>query len=147
MLAEGRALLTEDVKERIRFEQHSFFEPQPRREKDPAAVYLLRQCTHNWCDRDVVTMFRSLVPGMESSGPATPLLVNDIVMPEPGESWPRLLERDIRQIDMIMLISFGGKQRTKAEFAALLKEADARYEVRKVHRTGPLGLLEIYLGQ
>ncbi|KAI1252692.1 hypothetical protein MGN70_004896 [Eutypa lata] len=48
-------------------------------------------------------MFRSLVPGLESSGPATPLLVNDIIIPEYGERWPRLLERDIRQIDMIML--------------------------------------------
>ncbi|KAI1366776.1 S-adenosyl-L-methionine-dependent methyltransferase [Xylaria arbuscula] len=145
MLAEGRSLLTDDVKERVSFVQQSFFEPQPRREDDPAAAYLLRQCTHNWCDRDVVTMFRSVVPGLESSGPATPLLVNDIIMPEPGENWPRLLERDIRQIDMIMLVSFGGRQRTEAEFASLLKEADARYEIRRVHRTGPLGLLEIYL--
>ncbi|KAI0102814.1 S-adenosyl-L-methionine-dependent methyltransferase [Nemania sp. FL0031] len=145
MLAEGRALLTDDVKERITFEQHSFFEPQPLRKDEPAAAYVIRQCTHNWCDRDVVTMFRCLVPGLESSGPDTPLLVNDIVMPEPGESWPRLLERDIRQIDMIMLICFGGKQRTKAEFAALLTEADARYEIRRVHAAGPLGLLEIYL--
>ncbi|KAI0406832.1 S-adenosyl-L-methionine-dependent methyltransferase [Xylaria palmicola] len=147
MLTEGRKLLTDDVKERVSFVQHSFFEPQPRREGNPAAAYLLRQCTHNWCDRDVVTMFRSLVPGLESSGPATPLLVNDIVLPEPGESWPRMLERDARQIDMIMLVSFGGKQRTKAEFAALLKEADARYEVHKVHANGPLGMLEIYLRQ
>ncbi|KAI1426422.1 S-adenosyl-L-methionine-dependent methyltransferase [Xylaria sp. FL1777] len=147
MLAEGRVLLTDDVRQRISFMQHSFFEPQPRREGDPAAAYLLRQCAHNWCDRDVVTMFRSLVPGLESSGPATPLLVNDIVMPEPGESWPRLLERDIRQIDMLMLVSFGGKQRTRAEFASLLREADARYEIHRVHATGPLGLLEIYLRQ
>ncbi|KAI1126738.1 S-adenosyl-L-methionine-dependent methyltransferase [Nemania abortiva] len=145
MLAEGRALLTDNVKERITFEQHSFFEPQPLRKDAPAAAYILRQCTHNWCDRDVVTMFRCLVPGLESSGPNTPLLVNDIVMPEPGERWPRLLERDIRQIDMIMLICFGGKQRTRAEFEALLREADARYEIRRVHAAGPLGLLEIYL--
>lgn len=146
MLAEGRALLTDDVKGRITFAQQNFFEPQPQRQNDPAAAYLLRQCTHNWCDRDVVTMFRSLVPGLESSGPATPLLINDIIMPEPGENWPRLLERDVRQVDMIMLINCGSKQRTKTEFEALLKEADARYEIRKVHATGRLGLLEVYLG-
>ncbi|KAI0843955.1 S-adenosyl-L-methionine-dependent methyltransferase [Daldinia vernicosa] len=144
MLAEGRALLADDVRERITFVQRSFFEPQPLRTDDPAAAYLFRQCTHNWCGRDVITMFRSFVPGLESSGPATPLLVNDIIMPEPGEKWPRLLERDIRQIDMI-LISYGGKQRSKTEFEVLLKEADARYEVHKVHAIGPLGLLEVYL--
>ncbi|KAI2776596.1 S-adenosyl-L-methionine-dependent methyltransferase [Daldinia loculata] len=85
MLAEGRALLTDDVGGRITFVQHSFFEPQPVQKDDPAAAYLFRQCTHNRCDRDVVTMFRSFVPGLESSGPATPLLVNDFIMPEPGE--------------------------------------------------------------
>ncbi|KAI1095503.1 S-adenosyl-L-methionine-dependent methyltransferase [Rostrohypoxylon terebratum] len=145
MLAEGRALLTDDVRGRITFTQHSFFEPQPSREGDPAAAYLIRQCTHNWCDRDVVTIFRSLVPGLESSGPATPLLINDIILPEPGEDWPRLQERDIRQIDMIVLLNCGAKQRTKTEFEALLRQADARYEIRKVHAAGPLGLLEVYL--
>ncbi|KAI0099533.1 S-adenosyl-L-methionine-dependent methyltransferase [Daldinia grandis] len=147
MLAEGRALLTDDIKERITFMRHNFFEPQPLRKEEPAAAYLSRQCTHNWCDRDVVAMFRSFVPGLESSGPATPLLVNDIVMPELGEKWPRLLERDIRQIDMIMLINYGAKQRSKTEFEALLKEADERYEIHKVHANGPLGLLEVYLRQ
>lgn len=92
-------------------------------------------------------MFRSLVPGLESSGPATPLLVNDIIIPEYGERWPRLLERDIRQINMIMLVSLGGKQRPRLEFEALLREADPRYEVYRVHATGPLGLLEVYLRQ
>lgn len=56
-----------------------------------------------------------------------------------------MLERDIRQIDMIMLICFGGKQGTKAEFEALLKEAGARYEIKNVYATGSMGLLEVYL--
>ncbi len=90
-------------------------------------------------------MFRSLVPGLESSELATPLLVNDIIMPEPSECWPRLMERDIRQIDMIMLVSFSGKQRNGMEFEVLLREADARCEVHKMHATRPLRLLEVYL--
>lgn len=48
---------------------------------------------------------------------------------------------------MIMLVSLGGKQRTRLEFEALLREADPRYEVYRVHATGPLGLLEVYLRQ
>ena len=147
MLEEGRRLLTDDLSGRINIVRQDFFEPQSRREDDTAAAYLLRQCTHNWCDPDVVTMFRCLVPGLESSGLGTPLLINDIVMHEPGQRWPRLLERDIRQIDMIMLICFSGKQRTRAEFEALLKEADARYEIENVYATGPMGLLEVYLRQ
>ena len=141
MLAEGKALLTDEIRDRISFMQHSFFEPQPYM---GAAAYLIRQCTHNWCDRDVVTMFKSVVPALEGSAPGTPLLINDIVMPEPGE-WDRGEERAVRQIDMIMLVSFGAKQRTKVEFEVLLKEADPRYQLRNVRAMGPLGLLEVYL--
>ncbi|ROV90631.1 hypothetical protein VMCG_10003 [Cytospora schulzeri] len=141
MLGQGRQLLTDDVRDRISFARASFFEPQPYK---GAAAYLLRQCTHNWADRDVVVMFKSVVPGLEGSAPNTPLLINDIVLPEPG-TVPRHWERDMRQVDMVMLVSFGAKQRTKAEFEALLKEADPRYEIRKVHGKSALGLLEVYL--
>ena len=130
-----------EVQDRVSFKQHNFFEPQPLKD---AAAFLIRQCTHNWCDRDVVTMFKSIVPGLEDSKPGTPLLINDSVMPEPG-SLPRHAERELRQIDIIMFVGFGAKQRTKAEFEALLKQADPRFEIRTVHADGPLGLLEVHL--
>ncbi|RYP28273.1 hypothetical protein DL767_007293 [Monosporascus sp. MG133] len=141
MLAQGQKLLTDDVRDRVYFAKASFFEPQPYK---GAAAYLLRQCVHNWADHDVVTMFKSVVPGLEGSAPNTPLLINEIVLPEPG-TVPRYWEREMRQADMVMMVSFGAKQRTKAEFDALLKEADPRYEIRKVHERGALGLLEVYL--
>jgi len=141
MLGQGQKLLTDDIRGRVSFAKASFFEPQPYK---GAAAYLIRQCAHNWADHDVVTMFRSVVPGLEGSAPDTPLLINDIVLPEPG-TVPRYWEREMRQADMVMMVSFGAKQRTKAEFDALLKEADPRYEIRKVHDRGALGLLEVYL--
>ncbi|KAK2764514.1 hypothetical protein FQN54_009209 [Arachnomyces sp. PD_36] len=144
MLVQGKALLGDDVRGRVSFMQHSFFEPQPLKD---AGCFLIRQCTHNWCDKDVVTMFKSIVPGLEASKPGTPFLVNDIIMPEPG-TIPRHSERELRQIDLIMLVAFGAKQRTRAEFEALLKEADSRFVIRHVQGEGlPLGLLEVYLEQ
>jgi hypothetical protein len=125
----------------VSFSKANFFEPQPYK---GAAAYLLRQCADNWADHDVVTMFKAVVPGLEGSAPDTPFLINDIVMPEPG-TVPRLWEREMRQADMVMMVSFGAKQRTKAEFEALLKEADPRYEIRNVHDQGALGVLEVYL--
>ncbi|KAI0402315.1 S-adenosyl-L-methionine-dependent methyltransferase [Xylaria palmicola] len=142
MLAEGESLLTEDVRDRIEFMQHSFFEAQPP--VSDAAVFLLRQCTHNWADADVVTMFKGLVPGLEGCPPGTPLLINDIVMPMPG-LWPRHRERIARQVDMVMLVSYGAKQRTAAEFEALLREADPRYKIQKIYDGLPLGLIEVHL--
>lgn len=142
MLAEGEESLPEHLQGRVKYLQHSFFSPQPAGKG--AAAFLIRQCTHNWADRDVVKIFRALVPGLEAAGPATPLLINDIILPEPG-AWPRHQERVVRQVDMVMLVNCGAKQRTRAEFETLLREADARFEVRKVFDNGPLGLLEVYL--
>lgn len=141
MLAEGEKLLTDDVRGRISFTKANFFQPQQYK---GAAAYLMRQCTHNWADHDVVKMFKSVVPALEQSSPDTPFLINDVVLPEVG-SVSRLKEREMRQADMVMLVSFGAKQRTQAEFAALLKEADPRYEIRKALDIGALGLLEVYL--
>ncbi|KAI1773026.1 S-adenosyl-L-methionine-dependent methyltransferase [Hypoxylon cercidicola] len=141
MLAEGRNSLPDSLRGRVSFFQHSFFDPQPIKD---AAAFLIRQCTHNWADRDVVTILKSFIPGLENSSPDTPLLINDIIIPEPG-TWPRHEERVLRQVDMVMLVNCGSKQRTKAEFEELLKEADPRYEIRSLFDNGPLGLLEVYL--
>ncbi|KAJ8130859.1 hypothetical protein O1611_g2769 [Lasiodiplodia mahajangana] len=138
MLAEGSESLSHNLQGRVTYSQHSFFDPQP---VAGAAAFLIRQCAHNWADKDVVTIFKSFVPGLENSSPDTPLLINDIIMPEPGK-WPRHQERNVRQVDMVMLVNCGAKQRTKAEFDSLLKQADPRYEIRKVFDNGPLGLLE-----
>ena len=143
MLAEGRDSLDDDLRGRVTFLQQSFFEAQPIKD---AAAFLIRQCTHNWADRDVVTIFKSFVPGLEQSSPDTPLLINDIIIPEPG-TWPRHQERLVCQVDMVMLVNCGAKQRTKAEFESLLKEADPRYEIRNVFDNGPLGLLKVYLNR
>ncbi|KAI1028639.1 hypothetical protein LB503_002644 [Fusarium chuoi] len=141
MLSDGQRLLTPDIQDRIVFQKQSFFAPQPCRD---VSAFVIRQCTHNWADDDVIVMFKSVVPGLEGSPPDTPLLINDIVMPEVG-TVPRLKERAMREADMVMMVSFGAKQRTKTEFDILLKKADPRFVIRKVHDTGALGLLEVYL--
>ena len=91
MLAEGQKLLTDDIRDCISFSKQSFFEPQPYKD---AAAFLIRQCTHNWADHDVVTMFKSMIPGLEGSAPDTPLLINDIVLPE-ARTVPRHKEREM----------------------------------------------------
>ncbi|KAI1812318.1 S-adenosyl-L-methionine-dependent methyltransferase [Poronia punctata] len=143
MLAEGRRRLDPSIADRVSFTQHNFFKPQPYR---GAAAFLLRQCAHDWCDRDVVTMLKSIVPALEGSDPGTPLLINEIILPEPG-TWPRQAERAVRDLDMLMMVGFGSKERTKDEFEVLLREADPRYEISSVHSSGPMGLLEVHLKQ
>jgi hypothetical protein len=131
------------ISSRVAFVEYNFFDPQPEQN---VVAFLSRQCTHNWADEDVVKLVRSFVPGLERSSPDTPLLINDIIIPEPG-IWPRHEERHVRQVDMAMLINSGAKQRTLEEFKTLLGRADGRYLVRSGFDNGPLGLLEVYLVQ
>lgn len=144
MLAIGEHNVAADVRDRISFTQANFFTAQQRK---GVSAYLIRQCTHNWADHDVVTILRAVVPGLEGSAPGTPLLINDMIMPEPGaKGVPRMWERERRQADMVMLVCYGAKQRTVSEFEELLQKADPRYVMRKVHaKSGALGLLEVYL--
>ena len=99
-----------------------------------ARLSLLRQCTHNSADHDVVTIFKPVVPGLGSSDPETPRLINDMVLPESGLGVERIWERERREADMVMLMSFGAKQRTGAEFKNLLNEADTRLRITKMMR-------------
>lgn len=92
MLAQGKRLLSEsddptltDSDEgRVQFMQYNFFHPQPLRD---VSAFFIRQCTHNWCDRDVVAILRGFVPGLEGSAPGTPLLINDTSMLGPLSPW------------------------------------------------------------
>lgn len=181
MLAQGKRLLSEsddptltDSEEgRVQFMQYNFFHPQPLRD---VSAFFIRQCTHNWCDRDVVAILRGFVPGLEGSAPGTPLLINDTSMLGPLSTWlfplfllhlvefPDMLtqtkivlpvpgtiplpdERSLRQLDLLMMICLGAKQRTLAEFEGLLKEADPRYKLKAVHAQGTMGLMEVHLEQ
>ncbi|TQV90964.1 MFS drug efflux transporter [Cordyceps javanica] len=110
MHAAGQKLLTEELRGRVKFMQHSFFKPQS---VSNAAAFIMRACALNWCDQDVVTMFRALVPWLEKSDPSTPLLINDLILPAQG-TLTRDVERGMRQIDLVMLVCFGGKLRSEA---------------------------------
>ncbi|ROV86719.1 hypothetical protein VMCG_10942 [Cytospora schulzeri] len=178
MLAQGKQMLGDDLAPgrddeshaRVTFMQHNFFDLQPLRN---VGAFFIRQCTHNWCDRDVVNILRNFVPGLEGSTLGTPLLINDtslcpldfhlvylhdvfarkltdagkqLVLPVPG-TIPLHEERSLRQLDMLMMIGLGAKQRTLAEFESLLRQADERFKLRAVRAEGTMGLLEVYLEQ
>ncbi|KAI1388680.1 O-methyltransferase [Hypoxylon trugodes] len=146
MIAEGQHQLTTQptrkwLEPRIQFLQHDFFQLQPVR--DVAAVFL-RWITHNWTDAQVISIFSSIVPTLESSAPGTPLLINDLVVPEPGEV-PMHVERAVRNADIFMFTCLGAKQRSVAEFTELLKRADKRYNVVNVSMDANMGIIEACL--
>ncbi|KAK9423457.1 putative S-adenosyl-L-methionine-dependent methyltransferase, partial [Seiridium unicorne] len=126
---------------RVTFQQHDFFSEQPITD---ASAFFLRQGLHNRNDADCVKIIRALVPALEKCKPGTPLLINDEVLPALNRV-PKYKEHSLRHYDMCMVVIFGSKQRTEKEFEKLLKEADSRFEVVKVHGTNDMGLVEAHL--
>ncbi|KGO69934.1 O-methyltransferase, family 2 [Penicillium italicum] len=130
------------VQDRVSFMQYSFYEPQPVTD---AGLFFLRQVIHNYPDDVCVKIFKSFVPAMEKCSAGTSLLINDMLLPPPNVE-PKVDEHLLRQLDIHMLDGYAAKQRTLDDFVQLLKEADSRFEVVKVHGKGIMGLLEVQLG-
>ncbi|KAH6608324.1 hypothetical protein Trco_001670 [Trichoderma cornu-damae] len=112
---------------RVRFQQHNFFEPQPITD---AKAYFMKHSLHNHSDADCVRILRSLVPALEKAGPSIPLLINEGVLPAPGERMRRDQELTLRRGDMCMMVTLSAKERTKKQFNHLLNEADPRLQVQ-----------------
>jgi len=129
------------VKSRVSFMRYSFYDKQPIVD---AGLYFLRQVIHNYPDDVSIKIFESFAEAMDKASQGTRLLINDMLLPPPNTE-PKVEEYHLRQIDIHMMNGYAAKQRTLKEFTALLKAADERFEVVKVHGKGVMGLLEVQL--
>ncbi|KAH7396877.1 hypothetical protein DE146DRAFT_658009 [Phaeosphaeria sp. MPI-PUGE-AT-0046c] len=127
---------------RVSFIEHSFFNQQSI---VGAATYLLRLVAHKWDDQSCVRIFKAIVPALEKSPPKTPLLINDIFLPDLGMESSRFEEHCLRQVDMMMMTVLGSKQRTITEFAELLWQSNKRLKIHRVRKGRNGGLLEVFL--
>jgi hypothetical protein len=102
-----------------------------------ADVYLLKSVLHDWADDRAVAVLRSCRAGM--TRPAARLLVIERIMPERMAAAPAAIAHAVS--DLRMLTRTGGRERTEAEFAALLAGAGLHLE-RLVPTTSPYSVLE-----
>ena len=125
----------------VEFQVHSYYEEQPPTDAD---AFILRRCLHNNPDSECIRIIRAVAPALShrsdisssdnrSNGShdtnTARLLINEKLVPPRDPRAPRWKTKMIRREDMTMMISCGGKERTLAEFEALVHEADPRLEV------------------
>ncbi len=116
-----------DVRDRVRVVGGDFFESVPA----GGDVYLLTMILHDWPDADAVRILRSVRAAMS---PGARVLVVDAIIP-PGDA-----PHPGKYVDILMLMLYGGRERTEAEFAALFAAADLRL-VEVISRHTPSSLL------
>lgn len=128
----------ETIRNRIKFQAHDFFTPQPT---DKANVFMMRMILHDWPKAEAVKILQSIIPALKASGEEARLLIQDTVLPVPG-SISSTQEALLRVRDLTMTQSFNSKERELAEFVELLELAslpDARLVLKGV--TTPVGSL------
>jgi DNA-binding transcriptional ArsR family regulator len=81
-------------------------------------VYTISNVIHDWNDADAVAILRTMRKAMPAD---SRLLVVEHVLDAPGRSFEEL--RDVHLVDLHMLVMFGARERTQAEYDALLTAA------------------------
>lgn len=109
---------------RCQFEPGSFLEQVPA----GADVLLLKSILHNWDDAHCRTILRRCAEALPAQG--TLLIVERVPAPRLR---PGARDEAAARTDLNMLAGLGGRERTEAQFAALLAEAGF-----ELHHTQPL---------
>jgi hypothetical protein len=103
------------VADRVSLVECDFFVEVPR----GADAYLLLRVLHDWLDEDAIRILRRVREAME---PSARLLIIDGVIGPPNE------DPMTKFLDLMMLVSAGGRERTADEWSSLLAESGFRLE-------------------
>src|SRR5690606_6033927 len=114
VIAKARRRLADDpVAERLALAEGDFFEAVP----EGGNAYLLSHIIHDWPEAECLAILRNCRAAMT---PSSRLLLIELVLPEGPAPHPG------KMLDMTMLVMMGGRERTAAEYAALLEQAGFR---------------------
>ncbi len=108
------ALAAAGLADRARGEPADFFVAVP----PGGDVYVLSNVLHDWDDPEATLVLRTVRTAM---APESRLLIVENVLDAPGRTVSQ--QRDVHLVDLHMLVMFGARERTKAEYDALLVPA------------------------
>jgi hypothetical protein len=113
-VAEGalRRFQLEELTERCQVAAVDFFDSVPTSD-----TYILKWVIHDWDDERSVTILKNCRSAMTTSGKV--LLVEAVIRPGAATSFSKFM-------DLNMLVMTGGRERTEAEYWALLEAAGLR---------------------
>ncbi|CAG8772811.1 14209_t:CDS:2, partial [Funneliformis caledonium] len=120
-----------ELSDRVEFYPGSFFvDPPPK-----ADVYYLRWILHDWSDTSAVKILKNLRSAISPSDVPTKLVLLEIIMDEP------IRDDFFTQMDLAMLCTVFGKERTTQEFIKILKKSGWKY-VKHVNSRGYISVIE-----
>ena len=119
--------LPSDITQRIQFQVHDFFSPQP---ETKAEIYLLRMIVHDWPDADAAKILKNIVQVMTLG---SRIVIMDMVLPAAG-SGPRTFEAALRQKDLTMKQVLNAREREVEDWRSLILGVDPNLKIRAIRR-------------
>ncbi|KAI9833494.1 MAG: hypothetical protein M1819_003652 [Sarea resinae] len=119
--------IPEEMKSRMSFQPHNFFDPQPVK---AAEVYILRQILHDWSDQYSIKILKQILAAMSSD---SRLIIMDSVLPEPN-TIPAPLEQFVRSLDLQMLTVLNACERSVQDWESLLERVDPAFKIEGITR-------------
>lgn len=120
-----RAACPPELKSRVSFQSHNFWEEQPVKGAD---VYMLKRILHDYSDKYASKILAQIITVMK---PGSRVIVMDGVLPPRG-AMPWYLERLLVSLDLQMCVGLSSKERTKEAWEELFKSVDERLELKSV---------------
>lgn len=118
---------TKGIAKRCTFESGNFFSSVPK----GADAYTLKYILHDWSDERAVQIFENCRAAM--TGKSRLLVVDSVILPGNAPGYVKLLD-----IEMLII---GGRERTKADFAAIFRTAGLKL-TRVLPTKSPLSIVE-----
>jgi C-methyltransferase len=125
-------LRANDVSDRVCIAEGSFFESVP----SGGDAYILKNIIHDWPDEKAVQILRNV---RSAARPGATVLLIELVIPEHDRDFPG------KWADLEMLLNLGARERTAAEYRALLGQVGFRM-TRVVQTASPLSVVEARAG-
>jgi len=123
-----RSLEGHTIEPRCRFAGGDFFESVPA----AGDIYILRHIIHDWTDDEAISILRSCRTAMPDS--AKLLIVEGVIGPGNTPS-------PFKWLDLVMMLCWGGMERTEKQYSRLVREAGLRLG-RVMPTSTPVGVLE-----
>lgn len=122
------AELPPDIKTRVSFIEHDFFQPQPVQ----ADIYIFKMILHDWPDYEAARILRALVPALK---PGARVILFEYMGKQDNTEGPRL-PRSVQQMgtatDLRLMALFNGKERAVDAWKGIFHVADERFDVTTV---------------
>lgn len=135
------ANVPEEVRSRVKFQAHDFFQPQPVQ----ADIYMIKLILHDWPDRESVKILQALRPSLKTG--ARIVFIDyvgkqETVASKDAEPLPRSIKQMGTATDIRMMSLFNAEERPVDAWKAIFKEADERFDIVRVE-ANPLTFMVI----